>query len=181
MIINEKVRLGELEVNLDRLAEFIVEGKKKGFAGGGEYIGQKDGSGVFTFKKGNLQYQDKYWGSTQAPGYELVSWIPTEQGLWFMSYSGGMLPKFREDKGLKKETFTFLKKALSKVTPERPFRGPAGSEDSRFSYSDIAILPRDLKRFAGREEIRDYQGDKKDPRFSDLVFSQDYIGGLIIS
>ncbi len=171
MIINEKVKLGKLEVNLDKLAKFIAKAKKKGFAGGGEYVRQKDGSNVFTFQEGDFHYADKYWGSAQAPGYELVSWVESDQGLWFMSYCGGMLPEFQEDKKLAEKTFAFLKKVLTRVTPERPFRGPLSSRGRIYHYDDF--LTGDLKRFKGKEYITNLFLDKR-------VFSQDYIGGLVI-
>ncbi|MDO8528421.1 MAG: DUF5680 domain-containing protein [Nanoarchaeota archaeon] len=181
MIVNEKVKLGKLEVNLDRLAEFIADAKKSCYAGNGKKDRAEDGSKVLTFQGEDFHYTDNYDGFYQAPGSEIVRWKKKDgQRIWQMSYSGGMLPIYEGDEKLAKSTFKFLKEVLSQVTPERPFRGPAGAEDSRFSYSDILFGNSSLKRFSGREEIRDYQVDEKDPRFCKLVFSQDYIGGLII-
>ena len=173
-MINEKVKLGNLEISLDELAGFLVEAKLKGYAGGGEYMKAKDGSKVFTFQEGDFHYEDRFWGSSQAPGRELVRWQREDgQGLWFMSYCGGMLPEFHEDEELSERTFAFLKKMLSKVTPEQPFRGPSADFDEEFNYMNV--VDGDIKRFSGEEYIDWSNFDK-----NESIFSQDYIGGLII-
>ena len=178
-MINEKVKLGKLEINLDELAEFIVRGKKRGFAGGGEYKEQEDGSKVFTFPEpplGDFYYTDRYWGSTQAPGYELVRWKDGNgQGLWYMSYCGGMLPEFQGDKKLAEKTFEFLRKSLSRVTSERPFRGEHIYDAGDFLYLDDHSEEYDIKKFKGVERIWFKDFGQNIP-----IFSQDYIGGLII-
>ncbi|MBI4116954.1 hypothetical protein HY449_04385 [Candidatus Pacearchaeota archaeon] len=166
------MRLGKLEVNLEELQRFIVKAKKKGYAGSGEKIRLADGSKIFIFQEGNLHYADNYSGSEQAPGFELVRW-QNEKGpwIWLMSYSGGMNPRFFGDEDLSKETFEFLKKALSQVSIKNPFRGPPNYEIGDFSYAMNFVG--DFKRFSGKEQILD-------KRLKTEVFSQNFNGGLAI-
>jgi len=168
------IRSRELEVGLDELTDFIVEAKKSCYAGNGEEKEEEDGSRILTFQKGNFHYTDNYAGYFQAPGTEIVRWQrPNGQRIWQMSYSGEMLLNDPKDNELTKETFAFLKKALSQITEKKPFRGPeeTGFSDGDFFYS--ADTMGDLVRFIGHEKIT----NKKIAR---LVFSQDYIGGLVI-
>lgn len=175
---SEIAQFGKLEIDLKELAQFIIEGKKRGFAGGGEYKTLEDGSNVFTFQKNNFHYEDRYWGSNQAPGRELVRWQnEIGQGLWFMGYSGGMLPKFWGNKELTKETFNFLKDMLSRITPKKPFRGPLHLIQEKDDKGNLWVYSNsangDLKQFKGDEFISNSKEDS-------IVFKQSYIGGLII-
>ncbi|MBI4450480.1 hypothetical protein HY642_00770 [Candidatus Woesearchaeota archaeon] len=68
-----------------------------------------------------------------------------------------------------KQTFAFLKKALQRVEASRPFRGPRYFVDGDFEYVDES--EGDITRFKGIERIF-FKGKE--------VFSQDYIGGLIV-
>ncbi len=167
------MKIGQLEIDLEELTNFIVKAKKNGYASGKEKRRETDGSKTFTFQEGNFYYTDNYAGSYQAPGNELVRWQKGEdwQRIWQMSYSGGMLPKFWEDRKLSSLTFEFLKDALMEITPESPFRGPKLYSGIDFIYK--AKVKGDIQRFSGKEEIIN--------RKSLLtVFSQDFIGGLVI-
>ena len=166
------MKIGQLEINLEELTNFIVKAKKNGYAGGGEYLRLKDGSKIFTFQEKDLHYEDRFWGSIQAPGREVVRFKDEKgQGIWFMAYSGGMLPKFWGDKRLSHITFEFLKDALMQITPDSPFRGPGKYENVNFIYE--AWAEGDFQRFSGKEQIISKKLDR-------IIFSQDLIGGLII-
>jgi len=166
------MRLGQLEFDLHELALFLVKAKKNGYAGGTEKVREADGSKTFTFQEGNFHYTDNYAGSYQAPGQEIVRWQRQDgQQIWRMAYSGGMFPEFWGDSKLKEQTYSFLQKVLMQVTPELPFRGPARYEDNNFYY--IMELYGDLKRFSGAEWITDKKSETP-------IFSQDFIGGLVI-
>lgn len=180
------VRLGKLEVDLDELRGFIVKAKKNCYAGNGEEGRLPDGSKILTFQEGNFHYTDNYDGYYQAPGSEIVRWQkPEGQRIWQMSYSGGMSLEFRNE-SLAKETFDFLKKALKQISPDKPFRGPEplffssdNLSEGDFVYSadtDISesFWRENFTRFRGIEEIR----HRKQRGFT--IFSQDYIGGLVI-
>jgi hypothetical protein len=171
------MNIGKLEIDLKELAEFIVEGKKSCYAGDCDHMLLPDGSKLLTFQKGNFFYEDNYAGFYQAPGRELVKW-KTEDGqrIWQMTYSGGMLSEFWGNEKIAEETFEFLRKALSQITPEKPFRGPRLFQDrdsDKNLWSYVNISKGDLQQFRGDEIIT----TEKEPI---MVFSQNYIGGLVI-
>ncbi len=170
------MKLGQLEVDLDELRYFLVHAKIHGYAGSGVKQREKDGSKTFEFVEGNFHYTDNYAGSHQAPGQEIVRWQRQDgQRIWYMAYSGGMLPKFWDDKQLEERTYAFLKEALMRVSPDFPFRGPEKYEETGetagFSYR--MIVEGDIERFSGREWIKEKGLDR-------VVFSQDFIGGLVV-
>src|SRR3989344_9654424 len=143
-----KIRLGELEIDLEELEGFLVAAKRNGYAGGEGKKREADGSKTFTFQEGNFHYTDNYAGSFQAPGNEIVRWQkPDGQRIWQMSYSGGILPQFQGDEELAKQTFKFLKKALMKGDFEHPFRGPPKFEDEDFIYR--TSVKGNVQRFSG--------------------------------
>lgn len=169
----EIIRLGKLEIDLEELRDFLVEAKKNCYAGNGEEQIAEDGSKILTFQKGNFHYTDNYTGFYQASGTEIIRWQrPNGQRIWQMSYSGGMLPDFSSDKNLAHATFEFLKRSLSKITRESPFRGPEGEsfDEGEFKYWAYTSPKRNIKRFVGNERISK----------GTIIFSQDYIGGLVI-
>lgn len=183
--MNNIEKLGRLEIDLEELRDFIVEGKKNCYAGNGKEIILPDGSKLLTFQEGNLYYEDNYSGYYQAPGRELVKWKNKDgQRIWQMAYSGGMIDLKNLDKDLVERAFAFLKKVLSKVPREEPFRGPkyfasiivpTSTESFAYHNKPHSDAANNLIRFKGEEEIIwGHSG-----RFS-YIFSQDYSGGLII-
>ncbi len=170
------MQLGKLEINLEELTNFIVEAKKSCYAGNGEEIILEDGSKQLSFKKGDFYYEDNYSGFYQALGREIVRWQKLDgQRIWQMSYSGGMLPGFLDNEEMAEKTFAFLKKALSQVKPEKPFRGP---EDKNFQEENLgynAYTNGDITRFKGYETIKEISKDSWS-----MILLTDYIGGLII-
>ena len=176
-MINKKVKLGKLEVDLDELAQFVVNAKKNCYSGNGQEERFRDGSKLLTYQENPFHYTDNYAGFYQAHGTEIVRWQKADgQRLWQMSYSGGMLPKYRGNEEFAKLAFKFLKKALSEVSQDKPFRGPEGKifriEDPEYSgWEYNAKTEGDLTNFSGKEEI--FNGLK-------CVFLNDYIGGLVI-
>jgi len=166
------MKIGKLEIDLEELRNFLVVAKKNGYAGGKEKKRETDGSKTFTFQKGNFHYIDNYAGSYQAPGNEIVRWKREDgQRIWQMSYSGGMLPKFWGDEKLSHITFEFLRNMLMRINPDSPFKGPPKYENKDFIYETWA--EGDIQRFSGKEQII----SKKLER---IMFSQDFIGGLVI-
>lgn len=167
------MKIGKLEVHLGELARFIAEAKKNCYAGNGKEEKAKDGSKVLTFQEGDFHYTDNYDGFYQAPGSEIVRWQKADgQRIWQMSYSGGMIQDYwGAAETFSKGIFIFLKEVLSRVTPQRPFRGPESFDRKPYFYDDNLIG--DLRGFSGEEEIGDADFDK-------IVFRQNYIGGLVI-
>lgn len=166
------MKIGQLEIDLEELQNFIVKAKKNTYASGKEKRRETDGSKTFTFQEGNFHYTDNYAGSYQAPGNEIVRWQREDgQRIWQMSYSGGMLPKFWGDKKVSHSTFEFLKNVLMQIGPKSPFRGPGKYENVNFIYE--AWAEGDFQRFSGKEQIISKKLEK-------IIFSQDFIGGLVI-
>lgn len=166
------MKIGKLEIDLQELAEFLVKAKKNAYAGEGEEKRLPDGSKLLVFRKGDFYYEDNYAGSYQAPGNEIVRWQREDgQRIWQMSYSGGMLPKFWGDEKLSHLTFEFLKDALMQVNSKSPFRGLKIYGGIDFIYK--AKVKGDIQRFLGKEEIINRKSLV-------TVFSQDFIGGLVI-
>ena len=113
-------------------------------------------------------YRDSYSGFYLAPGREVVYFrgIP----IWSRTYNGGMESKYRENESFAKETFKFLKKALLRVDPAKPYkRGPDYFKEDDWEY--ISEIEGNIERFKGKERIL-YKGEQ--------VFSQDYGGCLIL-
>jgi len=149
-------------------AEFLVRAKKETYAGGGEEISpQRPGFTELVYEEGDYSYRDSYSGFYQAPGQEVVYF----QGkpVWAMAYSGGMKTEFHGDEALAKKTFGFLKKCLSQVEENEPFRGPKEHSEGDFSYQ--MEVEGDVNDFSGEERIF-YKGKE--------VFHQRFIGGMII-
>lgn len=157
--------------SLETLVDFIVRAKKAAYAGDGAEVPldqiQTPGFKDLSFKEGDWEYRDSYAGYFLAPGREVV-WFQGRP-VWMMAYSGGMSPDCRVDKTFAKQTFTFLKKALLLITADRPFRGPLSFSEGPYRYEDSS--EGGVTRFRGREHIF-YEGKE--------VFSQDYLGSLII-
>ena len=166
------MKIGQLEIDLKELRGFIVKAKKKAYAGGGEEKRLPDGSKLLVFQEGHFYYEDNYDGRYQAPGRELVKWQREDgQRIWQMSYSGGMRPEHWGDKRLSHITFEFLKNALRKIRPESPFRGLDEYKNVEFTYE--AWAEGDFQRFSGKEQIISNKLER-------IIFSQDFIGGLVI-
>ncbi|HLD49515.1 MAG TPA: DUF5680 domain-containing protein [archaeon] len=157
-----------MEINLEELARFLVKAKSRTYAGDGKEIPpQRPGFKELEYVEGNLEYRDSYAGFYFAPGQEIVRL----QGrpVWAMAYSGGMRPEYHGQRDFAKQTFTFLKQALSIVEESRPFRGPENFRDGEWEYTDTS--EGDITDFKGTEHIL-FQGKE--------VFRQHYIGGLIL-
>jgi len=154
-------------MDLKELAKFLVEAKKNTYAADGKEVGpERKGFKEFEYRRGKWYYKDSYVGFFMAHGQEVVRY--EEKPVWVMSYSGGMKEDFQNDIEFAKETFSFLKKALSKVEESRPFRGPRLFEKNGFIYMNEYYG--DIKNFRGIELIN-CKGKN--------VFKQNYIGVLI--
>jgi len=155
-------------INLKELAKFLVKAKKQTYAGEGKEITpQRPGFKELEYSENDYDYRDSYSGFFYAPGQEIVRFkgVP----IWSMSYSGGMKKEYHEDVEFAEKVFTFLKKALFKITEDIPFRGPKHLKEGDFEY--INEVEGDITNFKGHEKIL-FKGKE--------VFSQDYIGGLIV-
>ncbi len=156
------------EINLDDLVGFLVRAKRATYAGdGAEVAPQRPGFKDLEYIEGDWEYRDSYSGFYRAPGQEVVRF--KGEPVWIMSYDGGMKPEFQDDEAFAKQTFAFLKKALMCVDGSRPYRGPHLMREGYWKYSNQ--VSGDITSFSGTEKIL-FKGKR--------VFTQNYIGGLII-
>lgn len=154
--------------DLADLAGFLVRAKKGAWASeGGKVEPQRPDFKEHRFTEGDWDYLDSYTGYFCAPGQEIVRFHG--QPVWSMAYDGGMKEGLLGNAELAKETFDFLKGALARVDESMPFRGPPRFNEGVWIYENHA--PGNIKRFTGSEFI--FHDEEE-------VFSQNYIGGLIV-
>ncbi len=156
-----------MPVDLEALARFLLKSKTQTYAGDGKAVSpERPGFKELLYEEGDWSYRDSYVGFYSAPGQEIVRFKGAP--VWSMSYFDGMLPGHRT-LALAKQTFAFLKEALSLVEVTRPFRGPESLSRSPWRYHDSSTG--DIADFVGTEEIFYYRR---------RVFKQTYGGGLIL-
>lgn len=155
-------------VDLDDLRDFLVEANKHGYAGGAKEVkAQRPGFNEIGYARGDFYYRDSYAGHYFAPGQEVVYF--KDKPVWAMAYAGGMTFDRHGDTKLDKLIYEFLKNALLAMDPEKPFRGPEHFKENDLAYQ--SEVTGEIKDFAGNEYI-EYKGE--------IVFSQNFIGGLIV-
>jgi hypothetical protein len=159
---------GEMITNYNDIEKFLFNANKNGYAGGSKEITpQRPGFEELEYTEGDWLYHDSYSGHYFAPGQEVVYF--KGKPIWAMAYAGGMKFKYHGIKDLTHETFVFLKKALLATDPEKPFRGPESFTDGDWEYK--STVSGDIKDFSGTETIT-YKNKS--------VFSQNFIGGIIV-
>ncbi len=177
------MKVGKLEINLDELSEFLVEAKKNTYASGSGEVTLPDGSKQLKFNNGKFYYTDTYSGYYSFAGNESVQ-VKDETGsyhesdfpiIWQMNYFGEIDSKFIGDEDIAKATYDFLKRTLSNVSLDRPFRGPYNllSEDKNWRYSSFSDSGMQfITAFEGGESIASKENGK--------IYSGNYHGGIII-
>jgi len=155
-----------MELDLEELAEFLVRAKKNTYAGDGKPE-ERNGFKILRYKEGDWEYLDSYSGFYFAFGGEILrfKYVP----VWGMSYSGGMKSELHGQLEFAEETFGFLKRALLFVGVDKPFRGPTKFREGNHLY-----------KCKSRGDIKDFQGEEF-ILYNDVpVFSQRFIGGLVV-
>jgi len=118
-------------INNKQLAKFLVKAKKGTYASinNMKIKPEKPLHDELEFSDGEFYYRDSYAGFFQAPGMEEVRLGKEGKTIWTMAYSGGMLKEYQKDIEFAKQTFGFLKKALSAIKESAPFIGPEELKD----------------------------------------------------
>jgi len=152
-----------------RLSAFLVEAKRRTYAGLDDDATVSTpiipGSKQLEYSDRDLIYRDIYFGMAYFVGQEVVT--ANQQAIWSMSYAGGISPDITDlDKFL--VIYAFLRKALLRVSQERPFRGPSCFEEGSHRYVDAS--EGDISEFHGSEQI--YVGGAR-------VYRLNYSGGII--
>jgi hypothetical protein len=132
----------ERERKMD-LASFLVTAKQNTYASGkpGEIL--EDGTQEFLFQEGEFRYRDRFLGGSAFIGQELV-W-QSDRLVWGMNYYGVATSAAPPELG------HFLKKALHRVSVDRPFRGEHALLEDGFEYRDES--QGDIDSFTGVELI----------------------------
>ncbi len=154
----------EKEFNME-LVQFIITAKQAGYAAGspGEAKTFEDGSKGFEISQGKWRYLDRYYGFNPFSGSEYV-FDDKNRLIWIMNYYGNMLSASDDTA----EIYAFLRQAMSRITPQFPFRGPPEFTSGQLRY--INRQEGHLNCFNGRESI--YHQDKK-------VYALFYHGGVV--
>ncbi|MBS3139680.1 hypothetical protein J4479_01610 [Candidatus Woesearchaeota archaeon] len=146
------------------LVNFVVKAKKQTYASGNPAKKLEDGFEEFFYEEGDYRYRDRYHARDPRPfGGEEIVW-QNGKAVWIMNYYGYML----SDKIDSKKVYGFLRKAMSRIDKQRPFRGPSHFKEEDFKYIDKS--EGDLDNFIGTERIL-YTGEE--------VYRLEYHGGRI--
>jgi len=129
------------------IKEFVLKAKKSTYASGKKPILLADGFEEFLYREEDYEYRDRYYAKDPKPfGGEEVVW-KKGKAVWVMHYYGFVL-----DSKIKNELlYGFLRKAMSLITKDNPFRGPSNFKESEFEYKNQS--EGDFSRFKGFERI----------------------------
>jgi len=127
--------------------DFLLKAKLRTYATGGEGAEQDlaDGTREMFYREGDFFYRDRYFGFNPFIGEEVV-W-ENDKVVWAMNYYGMVMDGSVEGA----EIYGFLKKAMQRITPDRPFRGPGEYREGDFLYQDRS--EGNAERFSGEEKI----------------------------
>ena len=128
------------------IRDFIVKAKKSTYASGKKPKLLDDGFEEFFYKEEDYEYRDRYYAKDRRPfGGEEVVW-KKGKAVWIMNYYGFVL----DNKIGSATLYGFLRKAMSLVSKDSPFRG-ANLEEGDFEYKNQS--EGDIARFNGVERI----------------------------
>lgn len=157
-----------MDIDFEELGKFLYDANANGYGGDGKEVeAQRPGFTDLEYQSSDWLMYDSYTGSYFAPGQEVVYF--KGKPIWAMAYAGGMKFALHGERALAKETFVFLKKALLAMDPKKPYRGPAKFSEGEWKY--VSTLKGDIKDFVGNEKI--YKGPE-------LMFEQNFIGGIVV-
>lgn len=152
-------------ISPDELAAFLVEAKRRTYAGSGntatEVPPALPGSKQLEYRAGNHLYRDVYYGTRFFVGQETA--FIDELEVWSMCYSGGVRQEF-SDRREAADIYAFLRKALLAVASDSPFRGPPTLVDGDLEYA--VEFAGNISRFHGVERIRRLDCEVYELRFS---------------
>jgi hypothetical protein len=157
-----------MDYKIEQLKKFLFNANANGYAANNQRImPQRPNFKELDYSEGDWYFRDSYAGWYMAPGQEVIYY--KNKPIWAMSYTGGMKIEYHNNSKLAEETFNFLKESLLKMNPDKPFRGPTNYKRNEWCY--IGKVKGDIKDFTGNEKIY-YKND--------LLFEQNFIGGIII-
>jgi hypothetical protein len=140
-----------LSISTTAFMSFLVNAKRQTYAAQGDYAAATPlvpGSRQLEYHEGVLLYRDIYFGDGYFVGQETVYEGPAP--VWAMGYAGGVMPSSAPWRDLG-QVYEFLRAALRRVTPERPYRDPSQWREGAYVYTDES--QGDVERFWGVETI----------------------------
>lgn len=151
-------------ISLTNLKEFLVEAKKLTYAGGeiSKKILEMDKSTTLTFEDGDYKYHDNYFGGEPYGGREVVFF--KDEPVYMMVYYGLVNEEVTDFH----EIYKILRKALSLIPEDKPYRGPKEYVEGDYKY---------INNFIG--EVDNFSGEESISYKETEVYSAKYIGGLV--
>ena len=149
-------------MDIDNLRKFIIESNKTGYASGESGKKEADGSNTIIYESGDWKSHDNYFGGEPYGGRVIVS--HKGKPFWIMVYYGKVEKTIKDFS----EVYSFLRKAISIVPEDYPFRGPAIFRESGLTYRNK--WSGDIKNFLGKETI--FKEGKR-------IYIARYLGGLV--
>jgi hypothetical protein len=139
-------------MDIDRLTGFLVEAKRRTYAGLDDDATITEpllsGSKQLEYKSPPFAYRDIYFGMGFFVGQETVS--IDDKVVWSMAYSGGTADHVTDRPALT-SIYAFLRRALSAVDATLPFRGPVEFRADNLLYENAAFGT--MARFSGTERV----------------------------
>lgn len=114
------------------LLAFILQAKLHTYASGGDGSERNlpDGGHEMLWAAEDWSYRDVYYGYNPFAGEEMI-W-QGGKAVWMMNYYG----RVASEEVTPQEVYAFLQKAMQKVGPEAPYRGPLLHLEGDFEYRD---------------------------------------------
>ncbi len=154
---------------LNEINDFFGRAAVATYAGSGPRVAaERGGFQELAFEDGDWSYRDSYTGYIRSRGQEIIRY--RGDPVWAQSYGGGMEGRFARDRDLSDRNMAFLKTALSSGDKRTRFQPRGPHELVRGDWRYAAEWAGDIAEFRGTEEIH-HRGE--------LVFTHQFIGGLI--
>lgn len=150
-------------VDVNLFKQFLVEARQASSSNNKKKVSpSRPHSKDSTFKKYDYYYLDSQIGNHNFIGEEVV-W-KDEKAYWGMNYIGKQLTD-----DIPQGFSDFLKKALSKITVEAPYRGPEKFQEDNFLYE--CSWDGEIDNFNG-EEVVSFNGSP--------IFKLQFHGGTLL-
>jgi hypothetical protein len=151
------------------LSTFLVQAKRSTYAGLNDDATIPapifPGSKQLEYGKDSLRYRDIYFGMEFFVGQEVV--LCDDRAIWSMGYAGGVSGG-KVGAGEVRAVYSFLRRALLRVSEKEPYRGPPQFDEADFSYTNT--VEGNIREFRGVEAI--YVREAR-------VYRLHYSGGLV--
>ena len=144
------------------IASFLVKAKKNTYASGKKPTILDDGFEEFIYEENGYKYRDRYRAQDPKPfGGEEVVWH-NGTAVWIMNYYAYGISEDMDSE----KVYEFLRKAMSLVSENNPFRGPLNLKEGDFEYKNET-----------KGEINNFKGTEKIFFKGKEIYSLEYHGG----